>query len=139
VPDAARRPLPNFPEPDTEPFWEATREHELRYQVCDGCSGVVFFPRRHCPHCMGMSLSWKVSKGEGAVYTYTVIRQIGHPAFRPLAPYAVAWIDLDEGFRMLSNVVGVDDPAKDVKIGMRVRVQWEDQEGGLSLPLFAPA
>lgn len=133
----ALRPQPGFPEPDTEPFWEATKRHELRYQVCDDCRGVVFFPRRHCPHCMSMRLSWQTSAGDGTVYTCTVIRQVGHPAFRERVPYAVAWIDLDEGFRMISNVVGVDDPAS-VSIGQRVRVTWEDQPDGVSLPLFTP-
>ena len=131
----AKRPQPTLDEADTRPFWEATKQHELRYQVCDGCGGVVFYPRRHCPHCMSMKLSWKTSRGEGVIYTYTIIRQIGHPAFRELAPYVVAWIDLDEGFRMLSNVVGVD--AGSVHIGQRVRVTWEDQDG-VSLPLFTP-
>jgi len=131
----AKRPQPTLDEADTRPFWEATKQHELRYQTCDDCDGIVFYPRRHCPHCMSMKLSWKTSRGEGTVYTYTVIRQIGHPAFRELAPYVVAWIDLDEGFRMLSNVVGVD--VDNVHIGQRVRVTWEDQDG-VSLPLFTP-
>ena len=133
------RPLPSFPEPDTQPFWEATKDHELRYQVCDDCQDIVFYPRRHCNHCMSLNLSWKTSRGEGSVYTYTVVRQIGLPAFRDLAPYAVAWIDLDEGFRMISNITGVDDPTSDIHIGQRVRVSWEDQESGISLPLFTPA
>ncbi len=128
-----RRPLPTLLEPDTQPFWEATKNHELRYQLCDDCNKIVFYPRRHCPHCMGLNLSWKTSQGEGAVYTYTVIRQIGHPAFRERAPYIIAWIDLDEGFRMLSTVVG-----DEITIGQRVRVTWEDQENDISLPLFTP-
>lgn len=128
-----RRPLPTLLEPDTRPFWEATKNHELRYQVCDDCNKIVFYPRRHCPHCMGLNLSWKTSQGEGSVYTYTVIRQIGHPAFRERAPYIIAWIDLDEGFRMLSTVVG-----DEITIGQRVRVTWDDQENDISLPLFAP-
>ncbi len=128
-----RRPLPTLLEPDTQPFWEATKSHELRYQVCDDCDKIVFYPRRHCPHCMGLNLSWKTSQGEGTVYTYTVIRQIGHPAFRERVPYIIAWIDLDEGFRMLSTIVG-----DEITIGQRVRVTWEDQENGCSLPLFAP-
>ncbi len=128
-----RRPLPTLLEPDTQPFWEATKNHELRYQVCDDCDKIVFYPRRHCPHCMGLNLSWKTSQGEGAVYTYTVIRQIGHPAFRERAPYIIAWIDLDEGFRMLSTIVG-----DEITIGQRVRVTWDDQENDISLPLFAP-
>ncbi len=129
----AKRPLPSFPEPDTQPFWEATKNHELRYQVCDDCKQIVFYPRRHCNHCMGVNLSWKTSQGEGAVYTYTVIRQIGHPAFRDRAPYIIACVDLDEGFRMLSTIVG-----DEITIGQRVRVTWEDQENDISLPLFAP-
>jgi uncharacterized OB-fold protein len=133
--------MPSFPEPDTEPFWEATKQHELRYQVCNDCSGVVFYPRRHCPQCMSFDLAWKTSKGEGTVYTFTVIRQIQHPAFKERAPYAVGWIDVDEGFRMFSAIVGVDDPGNDVRIGQRVKLAWEDVEDpdGLSLPVFTPA
>lgn len=131
------QPLPRFPEPDTEPFWEATKNHELRYQVCDDCSGIVFYPRRHCTHCLGNKLSWKSSKGESTVYTYSVVRQNYYPAFKERIPYVIAWIDLDEGFRILSNVVGVDDPAADVKIGQRVQVEWQDYES-VSLPLFKP-
>ncbi len=129
-------PLPRFPEPDTEPFWEATKGHELKYQVCDDCGGVVWHPRRHCTHCTSLNLSWKTSKGEGTVYTYSIVRQNYYPPFRERIPYVVAWIDLDEGFRMLSNVVGVD--AESVSVGQRVRVQWEDKDG-LSLPMFTPA
>ncbi len=131
------RPLPSFPEPDTQPFWEATKDHELRYQVCDDCEGVVFFPRRHCTHCLGNKLSWKTSRGEGTLYTYSVVRQNYHPAFRERLPYVIAWVDLDEGFRILSNLTGIDDPATDVEVGQRVRVEWEDHDD-VSLPLFRP-
>ena len=132
----ANRPLPTLREADTRPFWEATKRHELRFQVCKSCAAVVFFPRRHCPSCMGFDLDWKTSKGEGSIYTFTVIRQIGHPAFRTKAPYVIAWIDLDEGFRMQSEVVGAN--VDDVKIGQRVSVTWEDHDE-VSLPLFTPA
>ena len=129
------QPLPRFPEPDTEPFWEATKSHELRYQVCDDCGGIVFYPRRHCTHCLSRDLSWKTSRGEGTIYTYSVVRQNYHPAFRERVPYVIAWIDLDEGFRLLSNVVGVDDPAKEIEVGRRVRVEWQDHDT-VSLPVF---
>jgi uncharacterized OB-fold protein len=135
----ASRPLPRFPEPDTQPFWDATREHRLTYQTCNRCGKVIFYPRGHCPSCSSLETTWHDSRGEGTVYTYSVIRLNRHPAFASLGPYAVAWIDLDEGFRMLSNIVGVDDPTKDITIGQRVKVRWEDQEGGLSLPMFEPA
>jgi len=132
------RPQPRFPEPDTQAFWDATKEHKLTYQVCAN-SHTVFFPRAHCPTCGSRELSVKESKGEGVVYTYSVVRLNRHPAFAPLGPYAVAYVDLDEGFRILTNVVGVADPVTDVKIGQRVTVAWEDQESGIALPLFAPA
>ena len=134
----ATRPLPSLDEPDGRAFWQATKNHELRYQVCDDCDGIVFFPRRHCTHCVGMNLRWETSKGEGVIYSYSVVRASRHPAFAEKAPYAVAIIDLDEGFRMFSNIVGVENALTDIEIGQRVSVEWEDHEE-LSLPLFRPA
>ena len=134
------RPQPRFPEPDTEPFWEATKRHELTYQTCDDCENVIFFPRRHCTACGSDNTTWHVSKGEGQVYTFSVVMQSRHPAFKDLGAYAVAYVDLDEGFRIMSNVVGVANPVNDVQCGMRVKLRWENQgEGGISLPLFEPA
>ena len=136
----AMRPLPRFPEPDTQQFWEATKEHRLTYATCDECGNLVFFPRRHCPKCGAMKQTWHESKGLGSIYSYSVVRQNRHPAFKDLGAYVVAYIDLDEGFRMTSNVVGIADPLKDVRVGQRVKVQWEDQPGGeVSLPMFIPA
>jgi uncharacterized OB-fold protein len=134
------RPQPRFPEPDTEPFWEATKRHELTYQTCNSCNGVIFFPRRHCTACGSDDTTWNVSKGDGAVYTFSVVMQSRHPAFKDLGAYAVAYVDLDEGFRIMTNVVGVDDPVNDIQCGMRVKLCWEDQgEGRISLPMFEPA
>ncbi len=72
---AAPRPQPRFPEPDTQPFWDATKNHELTYQTCDKCQTVIFYPRRHCTACGSLETTRKVSKGEGTVYTYSVIMQ----------------------------------------------------------------
>ena len=132
------RPQPRFPEPDTQPFYDATKEHRLTYQQCNACKNVVFYPRAHCTSCGSRDLAWKDSKGQGTVYTYSVVRLNRHPAFMPLGPYAVAYVDLDEGFRVLTNIVGVNDPLTDVKVGQRVKVQWEDQESGIALPMFTP-
>ena len=134
-----KRPQPKFPEPNTEHFWEGTKHGELRYQTCDACSSIVFDPRLHCPACLSTDLSWNVSKGEGTVYTYSVIRQNRMPAFIELGAYSVAYIDLDEGFRMMSSVVGVDDPTVDIHIGQRVKVEFEVQdEGDYPIPVFRP-
>ena len=135
-----QRPQPRFPEPDTQPFWDATRENKLMYQVCNGCSGVIFYPRAHCPSCGGLENTWKESTGNGTVYTYSVVMQSRHPAFKDLGPYAVAYVDLDEGFRLMSNIVNVKDPIHDISCGMKVKVFWHKQgDGEISLPMFEPA
>ena len=131
----ATRPLPRLADPDTAEFWRRTRVGELSYQQCGDCDAVVFFPRRHCSHCGSLNLAWQVASGKGSIYSFSVIRQSYHPFFRQRVPYAVAWIDLDEGPRLLSNVLGVEDPGADLKIGQRVVVEWEQHEE-LSIPLF---
>ena len=97
---------------------------------------MIFYPRRHCTKCLGNSLSWYTASGRGTIYTYSVVRQSYHPFFRGRVPYAVAWIDLDEGPRLLSEIVGVEDPGS-IEIGQRVKVSWESHEE-LAVPLFTP-
>jgi uncharacterized protein len=130
------RPLPRLPEKDSEPFWRATKEHRLTYQTCNACGNVVFYPKHHCTNCGSPELTWNDSRGEGVVYTYSVVRANRSPAFRDYVPYAVAYVDLDEGFRIMTNIVGVEPG--EVKIGMRVKVKWEDHEE-VALPFFEPA
>lgn len=127
-----------LPEPvdlDTAPFWAAAAERRLTYQTCDACHAVVFFPRRHCPGCLGRALTWHDSAGLGTVYTFSVVRASRDPRFADRVPYCVALIDLDEGFRMMSSVV---DTAVDmITIGQRVRVAWA-RSGDALLPVFKP-
>lgn len=130
------RPLPRFPQPDTAPFWDATRDGRLTYQVCRRCRGIVFYPRAHCTHCTSLDLESRTSTGRGTIYTFTVIRQHGHPFFRSRVPYVVAFIDLEEGFRMLAEVSGV--APEDVRVGQRVGLEWEDC-GEVRVPVFTPA
>lgn len=136
----ANRMQPTFPEQDSEYFWEGTKQGELRYQKCDACGAVVFYPRAHCTKCGSDNLSWHVSRGLGTVYTYSVVRQNRSPAFADLGAYSVAYVDLDEGFRMMSGIIGVANPTTDISIGMRVKVEFEPQESGeYPVPLFRPA
>jgi len=79
---APKRPLPSLDEPDSRPFWQATREKSLSYQQCCDCGEVIFYPRRHCTGCLGNNLEWQRSAGVGTVYTYSVVRQSYHPFFR---------------------------------------------------------
>jgi len=129
-----QRPLPDLTEADTQEFWAATRSGRLVYQQCAQCDTVVFYPRRHCTGCTSGQLEWKTAKGTGTIYTYSVVRQSYHPFFRSQVPYVVAWIDLDEGLRLVSNVLGVAAPDPGL-IGKRVRVEWESHES-VSIPLF---
>ncbi len=133
------RPQPHFPEPDTQHYWEGVKAGELRYQTCDDCHKVNFYPTAHCQSCGSDRLTWNVSKGEGVIYTYSVVRQNRIPGFVEMGAYATAYDDLDEGFRMLTNIVGVADPTKDITIGQRVRVEYEKQDSGeYPIPVFRP-
>lgn len=134
------RPMPVFPELDTQAYWDATKQRKLIYQQCNECNTVVFTPRAHCTSCGSNNLKTLESKGEGSVYTFSVVRQNRQPAFAEMGAYSVAYIDLDEGFRMLSTVVGVADPTTDIKVGMRVKVDFEKQDSSEYLvPVFRPA
>lgn len=129
------RPLPRQPEPDSESFWAATTRHELRYQQCRRCHRVVFFVRAVCPECGGDDLELKLSRGAGTIYSLTVVRRDGQPFFRERTPYVYALVDLDEGFRVASEIVTPD--VDRVAISDRVRVTWEDHDE-VSIPLFEP-
>ena len=127
------RPLPRFPEPDSAPFWEATRDRQLIYQICRNCAGIIFYPRRHCTHCTRGELEIRESAGRGTIYSFTVIRQSGHPFFRERTPYVVALVDLDEGFRLLTETL--NDDGCQVAIGQRVRLNWDTYEE-FNVPVF---
>ncbi len=130
----ATRPLPDLTEEDTRSFWAATNTQRFVYQQCGSCGMVVFYPRQHCTGCTTGRLEERTSVGKGTIYTYSVVRQSYHPFFRTQVPYVVAWIDLDEGPRFLSNVIGVTSPDLSL-IGKRVEITWEGHEG-VSIPLF---
>lgn len=131
-----QRPLP-VPDPGTAPYWEGTRNHELRLPKCGDCGEVHFYPRTLCPHCGSANRTWITACGRGRVYSYTVVHRAPSPAFKPLVPYVVAVIALEEGPHLMSNVGGCR--AEDVRIGMPVTVAWEDIDPAATLPYFVPA
>lgn len=136
APHAPSRVLPRFPELDTEQFWTAAKSRQLTYPFCERCSTVVFYPRRHCTNCTNTELVWRTSAGTGTIYTFSVVRRTQHPAFVALAPYVIAWVDVDEGFRILTHIVGVDpDDRETLAIGRRVEVEWLEVEDAV-LPAF---
>ncbi len=133
-----KKPLPT-PSEISQPFWDAAKEHRLTFQRCRLCGTHVFYPRQACPgpDCFGIgTLDWVQSSGKGWVYSFTISYQPAHPAFADEVPYVLAIIDLDEGWRLNTNIVGIDP--QDVKIGMRVEVTWDDVTPEFSLPKFRP-
>lgn len=129
----SNRPLP-VRDADTLPFWNAARAHRLDIQRCGACGRTNFYPRAICPHCHADELDWVTSAGTGTIHSYTVARRPAGPAFARLVPYVIVLVDLDEGVRMLSNLITTD--TESVRIGDRVRVVFEDQSDEVSLPMF---
>lgn len=130
-----QRPLPK-PDQDSLVYWEGARRHELLLQQCDSCQRFRFYPRSLCPYCFSEKFEWRKSAGLGSVYSFTVIHRAPFPAFREKVPYVLALIELSEGVRMMTNIVGCDPST--VEIGMPVEVTFEDVTEEITLPQFKP-
>lgn len=126
-------PVPN-PSAVSLPYWEGTRVAELRFQRCRACGAANFGPGLICSTCQGRELSWEVSAGLGSLYSWTVVWRPQTPAFE--VPYAPAIVTLDEGYRMITAVVGCE-PA-DLAEGMRLAVEFHALTDEVSLPFFGP-
>ncbi len=136
-PDANRSRFEPAVTPHTEPFWTATRDRRLVIQWCPACEEPVWYPREICPRCLGHDHEWRDASGEGTVDAVTVMHRPGFPQMADRVPYTVAMIELSEGVRMMSNVVGCEP--YDVQPGMAVTLTWEALSDGRHLPLFEPA
>jgi uncharacterized OB-fold protein len=124
--------------PLTEPFWEGTRRRELLAQRCTACDRFIWYPRHACPGCLGAAMEWVALSGAGSIYTFNVMRKPGNPMMAAAVPYIVALVDLDEGVRMTTNIVG--DDLDDLRCDQRVEVDWSIELGdGRRLPTFRPA
>ena len=130
------RPIPPD-DPDLDPFWEGCKRHEFMLQRCKECSWYQWHPRMFCGNCQSDNTEWLKSPGTGKIYSYTVVHQAAHSFFREKVPYVVGYIELDEGFCVMSNVVDVDPKA--VHVGMPVKVDFEDVTSDFSVFVFRPA
>jgi uncharacterized OB-fold protein len=132
------KPLPEVT-PVTQPFWEAAAQGKLMMQRCADCRSWVWCPRPACVECGGDKLQWLQLSGRGKIFAFTVVREVVGRSLRGFAgdiPYVTAWIDLEEGPRILSNVVGC--AIEKVAIGMAVEVVFENAAPGIFLPKFGP-
>jgi uncharacterized OB-fold protein len=135
APAVIPKPLPS-PTPISKPFWDAARQHRLSLQQCQSCKGYVFYPRPICPHCGSADLKWTDVSGRATLYSFTVARRPTMRAFEPDVPYVIAIVDLEEGPRMTSNVVGC--PIEEVRIGMPLEAVFDDVSDEITLVKFRP-
>jgi len=119
------------------PFWEATRDKRLLVQRCARCDAWVWYPRSACTKCMSDSLHWTQVDGRGTVYAASVHHRPGVAEMKERVPYVVALVELDEGVRLLTNVVDCDPES--VHVGQSVMLTWEELSDGRHLPIFKPA
>ena len=116
--------------PDTQPFWDAATKGQLVIKKCRACGESHYYPRALCPFCQSDATEWQTTAGTGTIYSYSVMR-------RADVPYAIAYVTLDEGPTMMTNLVDCDFDA--LKIGQRVKVVFTPTEGGPPVPTFTPA
>ena len=118
------------PNPETRPFWDAAAQGRLLLKKCLACDQLHYYPRTICPFCGSDRTEWQPAAGTGSIYSWSVMR-------RAETPYAIAYVTLDEGVTMLTNIVGCDLDA--IRIGQKVRVVFTPTDGGPPVPTFTPA
>ena len=128
-------PLPR-PNADTQPYWDAAAKGRLIYQYCAACERAQFHPRSHCANCQSRNLEWRESKGHGRIASFTEVQRAPTAAFKEMAPYVIALVDLDEGFRMMVNIV--EGEGSRLAIGARTRTVFREVDG-FTLPQGALA
>lgn len=122
----------------TAAYWEAAQRGEFVIQQCPGCGLRPFPPRAHCPDCGEADLTWQPLSGRGTIYTYTVAHRAPHPVFSEQCPLVIAVVELTEGPRLITNIIGCDPTA--VSVGMAVQVDFDPiDDSDLVLPVFRPA
>lgn len=121
--------------PETRPFWDGAAAGELRVQRCRGCSRHLFYPRLACPRCGSGDVEWVRASGRATLYSYVINHR---PAPGYDAPYAIAVVELEEGVRMMTNIVHTEITPENLVLDMPLRVVFE-KRGDMALPMFEPA
>ena len=129
------KPLP-VPNAETAPFWDAAAAGQLVVQRCGRCSHAQLYPRLYCVRCHAQDLAWDDATGAATVHSFTIVRRAPSAAFNDDVPYVVALVDLDEGPRLMTNIIGCGP--EDVRIGMPVEVSFDHVGDDIALPKFVP-
>jgi uncharacterized OB-fold protein len=131
-----QKPVPR-PAPESVPYWEGAKQHKLLIPHCHKCGHYWFPPSQRCTNCLAADFEWAEASGRGKVYSFVVFHRVYHPAFEAEVPYVVALVELDEGPRLLTNIIGI--PPEDVRCEMPVKVVFDDVTPDASVPKFTPA
>jgi uncharacterized OB-fold protein len=129
------KPKPR-PAPESVPYWQAAKEHRLALPKCEDCSQFWFPPSRTCPHCLSTNFSFQNVSGRGKVFSFVTFHRVYRPAFAGDVPYVVALVELEEGPRVLTNILGISH--EDVRCEMPVEVVFDDYDADVSIPKFRP-
>ena len=116
--------------PGDQPYFDAAAEGKLLIKKCADCGKFHHYPRSLCPYCFSDKVQWVQAKGTGEIYTYSVTRR------GTAIPYCIAYVTLDEGVRMMTNIVDCD--LDTIRIGQKVKVVFKKTEAGMAVPVFAP-
>ena len=125
------------PDDETRPFWDAARERRLLIKRCAACGRAHHYPRPFCPYCWSRDVAWEQARGTGTVYTFSVVHRNDLPPFNERLPYVAAIVELDEGPRMMTNIVDCD--VDEVSVGMAVEVDFRAIDDTVTIPVFRPA
>jgi len=128
---AKQIPLPR-PTTISRPYWDACQDERLTVQRCSDCASYVFIPQPCCGECQSEKLEWVESSGRGTLYSFSTVYRPQQPVFE--TPYTVVVVELDEGYHMLSNLIGVEP--EDVEIGTPLEVFFEKKSDEITLPYF---
>ena len=130
------KPLPT-PTPETQPFWDGLKAHELRVMHCMNCDHTYLYPRPYCPKCFSDKTEWRAASGRGSLHTYMINHRPPSPAWE--APYVIAIVELEEGPRLMSNLVDIAADPSVLTIDMPLQVVYDDVTDQVTLPKFRPA
>ncbi|MBN1547928.1 MAG: Zn-ribbon domain-containing OB-fold protein [Syntrophaceae bacterium] len=131
-----KKPLPEI-QPWSEAFWKGTKQHKLLIQECKHCGAKIFYPRKYCPECWSSELFWSEASGKGKIFSYSTTMAGVEEKFTEDLPFVLALVDLEEGVRMMGNVVNCRP--EEVSIGMDVEVFFDDVTEEITLPKWKPA
>ena len=133
------RPLPQPMTPEAKPYWDGLKDGKLMLPKCQTCGQTFFYPRVLCPHCQSRAITWVQASGKGKLHAFGIAHQSFNRAYKVPPPFVLAMIQLEEGPRMVSNLINVEPDPKVVRCDMPVEVVFTKLTDDVTVPLFQPA